>query len=173
MYTLHTKNASCNKAKVTTGMPLLTSKQKLKYLISSLLIHSSLEKQNFTSSVWRLKDIKNSIGALYWKKKQCQNAQQIYAWYYLQKDCVRSQQVLQRVLLQSTTQGSLFNLLSLRCLFILFFWEEGNSSFQFKEENTFPHYPHYAHYPQLSSLMSNWYLSWVNAKKYRMLAVLL
>lgn len=173
MYTPHTKNASCNKAKVSTRMPLLTSKQKLKYLISSFLIYSALEKQNFTSSVCRLKDITNSIGVLYLKKKQYQNAQQIYAWYYFQKDCVRSQQFLQRVLLQSTTQGSLFNLLSLRCLLILFFWEEGNSSSQFKEENTFPHYHHYAHYPQLFSLMSNWYLSWVNAKKYWTLAVLL
>lgn len=46
----HTKNASSNKVKVIRGMSLLTSKQKkkLKYLLSSFLIHDSLEKQNST-----------------------------------------------------------------------------------------------------------------------------
>lgn len=46
----HTKNASSNKVKVIRGTSLLTSKQKkkLKYLLSSFLIHDSLEKQNST-----------------------------------------------------------------------------------------------------------------------------
>lgn len=35
---------------------------------------------------------------------------------------------------------------------------------QFQLEGGKDFFPHYAHYPQLSSLVSNWYLSWVNAK---------